>query len=87
MKDIISFPILLGAFFAASALLHWLVVGFGLSGLPSFLIYCLPLLGVISYTTAEADESFLQSFKRNAFWGFSFLIAISGLAWVLGLLI
>ena len=83
MKDIISFSLLLGAFIIASAFLHWLVQVSGLNGFASFLIYCLPLLGVISYTTCAQDESFLQSLKRNAFWGYSFILSISGLAWLI----
>jgi hypothetical protein len=83
MKDIISFSLLLGAFIIASAFLHWLVQVSGLDGFPAFLLSCIPLLGVISYTTCAPGESFLQSMKRNAFWGFSFILPIAGLAWLI----
>jgi ABC-type sulfate transport system permease component len=85
MKDIISFLSLLAVFLIGSSVLHWLVNLLGLSGLAAFLIYCIPLLTVITYTTMEDEDGFWKSLWRNAFWGYSFILGVALVAWVIGL--
>jgi len=85
MKDIISFLSLLAAFLIGSSALHWLVNLLGLSGLAAFLVFCIPLLVVITYTTMEDDANFWMSLFRNALWAYSFIIGVSAVAWVIGL--
>ena len=84
MRELTSFIFLLGAFALTSVLLHWFSGLLGLYGLPAFLLYCFPLLCVIAYTTADSDETFFRSLARNALWGYSFIIVVAALAWVIG---
>ncbi len=84
MKDIVSFPLLLIMFGLGSSGLHWLVNVFGLSGLAAFMVYCIPLLVVISYTTMEDNEIFWVSLFRNACWAYSFILGVAGVAWIIG---
>ena len=83
MREYIELPVLLVSFIAGSVILHWLVTVSEITGLPSFLIFSVPLLAVIAYTTANDGESFFHSFLRNGFWGYSFILAVAGLAWIL----
>ena len=85
MRDILSFPVLLAAFIAGSMVLHQLVLAIGLAGLPMFMVYCLPLIAVLAYTTADDDESYFHSLLRIAGWGYSFIIAIATVTWLIGL--
>jgi ABC-type sulfate transport system permease component len=85
MKDIISFLSLLAVFLIGSSILHWLVNLFGLSGLAAFLIYCIPMLSLITYTTMDEGENFCKAWLRNAFWGYSFILGVALVAWVIGL--
>ena len=68
----------------ASSALHWLVNILDLDGLISFLVYCVPLLVVISYTTIDDNENFWNAMRRNALYGYSMIIAVAGLAWFIG---
>jgi hypothetical protein len=83
MKELISFPAVLAAFIVGSAILHWLVRALGIHGLPSFLIFCIPMLCVISYTTAREGESFFAALLRTAAWGYGFILSVATVAWLL----
>ncbi len=80
MREFLSFFMLLTAFVLLSGLLHALIRLLELHGLISFLIYCIPMLGMLSYTDREPGQSFLRVFVRNALWGYSFILAVSGAA-------
>jgi Flp pilus assembly protein TadB len=84
MRDIVSFPLLLAGFAICSAGLHWLVISLGIAGLAAFLVYCMPMMLVIAYTTAKDGENFFESLLRVALWGYSFIIAIAAVAWTIG---
>ena len=83
MKELLSFHVVLAAFIVGSAMLHWLVRTLGIQGLPSFLIFCIPMLCVISYTTARDGESFFASLLRTAVWGYGFILGVATVAWIL----
>ena len=83
MRDILSFPVLLAAYIAGSVVLHQLVLFAGLTGLPSFLVYCVPLIAVLAHTTAGDDESYIHALLRIAAWGYSFILAIAAVAWLI----
>lgn len=84
MKELLSFVLLLAAFILLSGLLHVLTRLLGLHGLAAFLVYCVPMLCVLSYTDREPGKSFLRVLVRNAMWGYSFILAVSGTAFVIG---
>ncbi len=84
MKDIISFSFFLTAFVAGSVLLHGLVNLTGLSGLPAFLVFCLPLIVVIASATKEDSEKLIAKIIKVGLWGYSFILAVAGLAWFIG---
>ena len=83
MRELLSFFLLLTVFVLLSGLLHALVRLLGLHGLAAFMIYCIPMLGIISYTDRDPGKSFLCVFIRNALWGYSFILAVSGSAFVI----
>ena len=84
MRDFFSFPLLLGEFVILSAIFHWVVLLAGISGLASFLIYCFPFAVLIAHTTASDGESFPRALLRVTFWGYSFIISVAAIAWMLG---
>ena len=85
MRDFLSFPALLVAFVVGSAVLHQLVLALGMTGLPAFLVYCLPLIAVLAYTTAGDGEGYVHSLLRIAAWGYSFILAIAAVTWLIDL--
>lgn len=85
LQDILSFVLLLVIFLGGSELLYRLAMALNLDGLIAFLIFCIPLLMVLAYTTMEDHEGYLNALARNALWGYSLILSIAGVAWFIGM--
>ncbi|MCY3768366.1 MAG: hypothetical protein OXG56_03220 [Gammaproteobacteria bacterium] len=84
MKYLLSFASLLGLFLCGSQLLYWLVMALNLDGLAAFLVSCIPLLMVLTWTTMDDNERYLDALARNAWWGYSLILSVAGVAWLIG---
>lgn len=85
-KIFIALFVMVAGLAAAGQLLHTVVAALHLSGLLPFLLYCLPFILILAYTARRPDESFGRACARMAFYGYSFILVLAGLSWLITVL-
>ena len=84
MKPIISFLITLGLMALAFVGLHYLILFFKLSDVTALILFALPVVAIIAYSTHETSREMLRSAILIYTCFVSVILAASGLVWFIG---
>ena len=84
MKHIISFLITLGLMAAAFVVLHHLILFFNFSDVMALILFALPVVAIIAYSTHETSCEMLRSAILIYTCFVSVILSASGLVWFIG---
>ena len=81
MKEFISLLILLGLMAMAFVGLHYLILFFGLNDVAALLLFALPVVAMIAYSSHDTLPEMIRSARTIYISFISVIFAASGLVW------
>jgi hypothetical protein len=84
MKHIVSFLITIGLTAAAFVGLHYLILSFKFSDAMALILFAMPVVAIIAYSTHETPREILRSAISIYTCFISIILAASGIVWFIG---